>query len=81
MKKFVYTSHFDHGKRCTTTKVFADIPKAAIDIIAEAEGWDGRHWNSPSLIYCEETYGSPYMSDKCALLIKLLGATKMKEEE
>ncbi len=81
MKKFVYTTFYDHGTESTITKVFADIPKAAIDAIAEADGWDGCHWDAPALIYCEQVYDSPYMSDECDQLIRMLGATEYEEEE
>lgn len=81
MKKFFYTTFYDHGTRSVITKVFADIPKAAIDAIGKAEGWDGCHWDHPNIVYCEQLYDEQYMSDECEQLICLLGATEYEEEE
>lgn len=81
MKKFYYESETTwRGEYVTITKVFADIPQAAQNAIAAAENWDGCHWDAPNIIYSEQVEGQ-VMSDEASLLIKLLGATALEEEE
>lgn len=79
MKKFFFESWTEwHGEYETITKVFADIPKEATDAIALAEGWDGCHWDAPSVVFTEQVKGT-VMSDEAASVIDALKAVDIEE--
>lgn len=73
MKKFIcesYTEWHDNNY-WTVCKVYADIPQEAADAIAEAEEWDGCHWDNPRLVYCDAVIGTA-MSDEATEFLRLL---------
>ena len=76
MKKFKYESYTEwyDNQYQTVTKIYADIPSKAMQIIAEDENWDGCHWDAPDVVYSEQVEGQT-MSDDALIMIKLLGAT------
>nr|DAM59676.1 MAG TPA: hypothetical protein [Caudoviricetes sp.] len=82
MKKFIYETYTEyHGNGYeTTTKVYAVIPKVARDAIAKAEGWDGCHWDEPSVVYAESVEGTD-MSAEALVLINALRADEYDDEE
>lgn len=81
MKKFEFVSYMEWAgnEYQTTTKIYASIPAAARKAIAEAENWDGCHWDDPAIIYGECVAGTA-MSQDAADLIRILRATEMDLE-
>lgn len=75
MKKIyadVYTEYFD-GDYVTTTKIYADIPQDAADLIAAAEKWDGCHWDNPRIVFSEQVDGTA-PSEFALELMRRIGA-------
>ena len=76
MKKFFY-EQYQEGNTFVT-KVFADIPHEAYEILAVAEQWDGCHWDAPNLVFCEQVEGDEPSPDAAAV-IKALKAVPWSE--
>lgn len=75
MKKFyasIYTERVA-GDNITTTKIYADIPSQAADLIAAAEKWDGCHWDNPRIVFSEQVDGTA-PSEFALELMRRIGA-------
>ena len=75
MKNFIASTYTEQmgGDIVTTTKIYAEIPQSAADIIAAAEKWDGNHWDNPRVLFAEQVKGTA-PSAFAMELIRRLGA-------